>query len=94
MTTVNSLTVFLLIGNLQIEITADFWENLGIQYWSIESDYCVQHSLSERAIYSNPRCVSGCITRRHLHRVTGTFHRTNFTQTIIKFIEKYGVYNH
>jgi len=24
----------------------------------------------------------------------GTFHRTNFTQTIIKFIEKYGVYNH
>ena len=52
MTTVNSLTVFLLIGNLQIEITADFWENLGIQYWSIESDYCVQHSLSERAIYS------------------------------------------
>ena len=59
MTTVNSLTVFLLIGNLQIEITADFWENLGIQYWSIESDYCVQHSLSERAIYSNPRCVSG-----------------------------------
>ena len=54
MTTVNSLTVFLLIGNLQIEITADFWENLGIQYWSIESDYCVQHSLSERAIYSEP----------------------------------------
>ena len=52
MTTVNSLTVFLLIGNLQIEITADFWQNLGIQYWSIESDYCVQHSLSERAIYS------------------------------------------
>ena len=51
MTTVNSLTVFLLIGNLQIEITADFWENLGIQYWSIESDYCVQHSLSELAIY-------------------------------------------
>ena len=34
-------------------------------------------------------------TRRHLHRVTCTctFHRTNFTQTIIKFIEKYGVYN-
>ena len=61
MTTVNSLTVFLLIGNLQIEITADFWENLGIQYWSIESDYCVQHSLSERAIYSNPRCSSGIL---------------------------------
>ena len=44
MTTVNSLTVFLLIGNLQIEITADFWENLGIQYWSIESDYRLECS--------------------------------------------------